>query len=75
MNLDQVIAELREERLRIDRALQALEGLKGTTSKGITSKKNKGPKVTGRKRRTMSKEARAKISAAQKKRWAAHKKH
>ncbi|WP_041855937.1 hypothetical protein [Candidatus Korobacter versatilis] len=65
MDIQSLLAELKHERDRIEQAISALEGLgKGgrTTAKG-----RKG-------RRHMSAEARARISAAMKKRWAARKK-
>jgi hypothetical protein len=60
MDIEAILNKLRHERDQIDRAIQALEG--------STYRNGKRP---GRKRGShMSAEARARMSAAQKKRWA-----
>ena len=69
-DLNSIIKQLEEERSRIDTALTALKGIKAP-SKTI---RNKPSVKVLRKRRTLSAEGRAKIAAAQKKRWAAMKK-
>ena len=56
MNLSQVVAQLKAERDRLDKAIEALSGFGGT---GRTS---------GRKR-TLSAEARERIAKAQRERW------
>jgi hypothetical protein len=63
LNIGEMISELKQERDRIEAAIRALEG---TTSKRTTG--------NGRRKRTMSPEARAKIAAAAKRRWAAARK-
>jgi hypothetical protein len=63
MNVEEIIQSLKEERNRIDAAIAALGG-SGSSSHARTSTNGT------RKRRTMSAEAKARISAAQKKRWA-----
>jgi hypothetical protein len=63
MNVNEILSELREQRDRIDAAINALEKTPRTLSY-----------ATGRKRRIMSPEARAKIAAAQRARWAKQKK-
>ena len=61
-NLSAVLLELRRQRDDLNRAIEALEGLTGTSST---------PRRIGRGgRRRLSPEARARIVAAQKKRWA-----
>ena len=62
MDITSIVAELREQRDRLDAAISALErtnGATATTRTGHTSKRH------------MSAEARARISAGLKKRWAA----
>src|SRR5947209_13879747 len=61
-NLESIVRELKSERDRLDKAIQALSSLNGTSSKTTTR-----PQFDGRK---MSAAARARISAAQKARWA-----
>lgn len=63
MNIGEMINELKQERDRIEAAIRALEG---TSYKRTTG--------NGRRKRTMSPEARAKIAAAAKRRWAAARK-
>ncbi len=64
MDTQSIVSELEAERERLDTAISALQG----------SRYDK-PRGKGRRgRRTMSAEARRKISLAQKKRWAAQKK-
>jgi hypothetical protein len=63
LNIGEMINELKQERDRIEAAIRALEG--------ATSKRATG---NGRRKRTMSPEARAKIAAAAKRRWAAARK-
>ena len=79
MNVTEIVRQLRDERSRLDAAIQALEGVggasapikrrgrpPGTTNKPATG----GPK----KRRGMSAAARKRIAEAMRKRWAAAKK-
>jgi outer membrane protein TolC len=67
MQIDQVLAQLRAERARIQTAIDALSPLVGA---GKTAATRRGRP----RRRVMSADARRKISEAQKKRWAARKK-
>jgi hypothetical protein len=62
MNVEQIVAELRGERDRLDQAIAALEGSNQDGRRG---------RAGGRRR--MSASARARISAAQKARWAKQK--
>lgn len=55
-DLGAVLAQLKEERAKLDQAIEALSG--GKSSRG------------GRSRRTLSVAARKKIAAAQRARWA-----
>ena len=73
-NLANVVQQLRKERDQtqkrigqLDKALKALSGLGGVRgTAGIRG----SPQVSGAKRRTMSAEARKRIAAAQRARWA-----
>jgi hypothetical protein len=56
-NIDGIIQELRQERARIDQAIQALTSLNGISPKAAPT-------------RTMSAAARRRIAAAQRARWA-----
>jgi hypothetical protein len=69
MDTNELIKELTAERDRIDAAIKLLSGLGSTTS----TKATKAVKPA-RKRKKMSKEGRARIAEAQRKRWAAAKK-
>ena len=62
MSVEQIVAELRSERDRLDQAIAALEG-----------SNQDGRRGRPRGRRRMSAAARARISAAQKARWAKQK--
>ena len=66
MNISEVVQQLREQRNKIDAAIQALEGI------GRKGKRLGRP--PGSKRRTMSAAARKRISQAMKARWAERKK-
>ncbi len=65
MDTASILEQLKEERDRLDKAIQSLEGIGG----GAVGKR-KGRKPG----RHMSAEARARIGAAMKKRWAERKK-
>ncbi len=65
MKIDQILGELKAERDRLDRAIAALEG----AARGVAAPAKRGR----RRRRHMSAEARRKIGAAMKKRWAERK--
>jgi len=64
LDIQSLLAELKQERDRIEQAISALEGLGGT---------RKGPGKGRRGRRHMSADARARISKAMKLRWAQRK--
>jgi hypothetical protein len=74
MDIQGIVAQLRQEASRIERAIAALVGLDSQPARrGRPPKKKQGVKAGGRKRRTMSASARAKIAAAQRARWAKQK--
>jgi hypothetical protein len=74
MDIQGIVAQLRQEASRIEHAIAALAGLNSQQARrGRPRKVNKGVKASGRKRRTMSASARAKIAAAQRARWAKQK--
>ena len=67
VNLDRILAELRDERDRLNQAISALEG------QGVKGGR-RGAGVGGpRRRRRMSPDARRRISEMMKKRWAERK--
>src|SRR5664280_2171862 len=74
MDIQGIVTQLRQEVSRIEQAIAALAGLGSQPAR-----RGRPPKVTarveagGRKRRTMSASARAKIAAAQRTRWAKQK--
>jgi hypothetical protein len=73
MDIPNVLSELQAERNRLDRVITALEGL----SSDSAPRRGRPPKQsspTAPHKKTMSVAARAKISAAQKARWAKRRK-
>ena len=76
MDIQNVLADLRRERARLDAAIEALQGLGSGRKRGpgrpVGSGKAKA--ATGRRRRHMSAAARKRISEMMKKRWAERKK-
>jgi hypothetical protein len=73
LSINQIVAELTAERNRIDQAIAALEGSDSSSRprRGRPPKAHSSQATPGK--RTMSAAARAKISAAQKARWAKQK--
>jgi len=69
MDLASIVAQLRQERARLDQAIAALEGGQTARRPGRPPKSASAPKVAQRGPRHMSAAARAKISAAAKARW------
>ena len=65
MDTNRILAELRAERDRIDRAIAAIEGLNSTGRRRAV----RAPRAI-RKRRTFSAATRARMAAAQRDRWA-----
>ena len=68
MSVDNILAQLKVERARIDAAIKALSVIAPTKSVKANSTSTKP-----RKRRKLSAEARKRIADAQRKRWAAQK--
>ena len=74
MDRQAVVMQLKEELARINAAISALESLDAPTARRGRPRKSSGISPTsGPKRRTMSAEAREKIAAAQRRRWAKQK--
>jgi len=81
MDTNRILADLRAERNRIDRAITALEALNGTAARTTTERRAR-PTATAaqpatkqpRVRRRMSAAGRKRISEAAKKMWAERKK-
>ena len=74
MDIQEVVAQLRQELSLIDRAIAALEGIGQTKPRrGRPPKSASAVPSTVPKRRRMSASARAKIAAAQRARWAKQK--
>jgi len=74
MDIESVVAQLRQEAGRIQQAIAALVGLgPAAPRRGRPPKKSEVVQTTEQKRRTMSASARAKIAAAQRARWAKQK--
>jgi len=74
VNLQQVVAELKAERDRIERAIAAIEGLNSTGRRRRGRPLGSANALKKRGHRHMSAEARKRISEATKRRWAAWRK-
>lgn len=75
MDIQQIVADLKSERDRIDAAIRALEGTrKSGRGPGRPVGSGKRSSTAGRRRRTMSPAARKRISEMMKLRWAERKK-
>jgi hypothetical protein len=74
MDRNEIVAALDDEISRLQRARSLLTGTKRNVTQAVTSFAFGANQGKTRKRRKLSAEARARISAAQKKRWAAQKK-
>lgn len=73
MDVTSLLAEIDSEIARLQQARAALVTL-GGAEKRVPGRPRKNEVAVAPKKRTMSPEARARIAAAQKKRWAAQKK-
>ena len=71
MDIQSIVAQLKQELGRIEKAIAALAGLDHSALRRGRAPK---PSKSTRRRRTMSAAARAKIAAAQRARWAKQKK-
>ena len=74
MGLNEIVAALDDEINRLEQVRSLLAGAKGNVNHAATSFAFGANHAEPRKRRHLSAEARARIAAAQKKRWAAQKK-
>jgi hypothetical protein len=75
LDLERIIADLKQERDRLSRAIAELEGTNARRTDKKSSVLTPGRPVTkGKKRGGMSAEGRWRISLAMKKRWAERKK-
>jgi hypothetical protein len=74
MGLNEIVAALEDEISRLEQVRSLLAGTKGDVTQAATSFAFGANQGKPRKRRRLSAEARARIAAAQKKRWAAQKK-
>jgi hypothetical protein len=74
MDIQGIVAQLRQEASRIEHAIAALVGLGSKPARrGRPPKVSHARRASGQKRFTMSAAARAKIAAAQRARWAKQK--
>jgi hypothetical protein len=75
MDIQSIVAQLRQEAIRIEQAIEALVGFGSHPARRGPGRPAGSKNATAGKpkRRTMSASARAKISAAQKARWAKQK--
>jgi len=74
MNIQTVLADLKKERMRLDAAIEALEGLGSGSKRGPGRPAGSGKARGAPKGRHMSAAARKRISEMMKKRWAERKK-
>ena len=79
MNVNEIVLQLRDERSRLDAAIQALEGVGGAAAakrrgRPPGSANKLTPAASGPKRRIMSAAARKRIAESMRKRWAVAKK-
>jgi hypothetical protein len=72
MNLTKILAELRNNRTRIEKAIDAIESLNHSTGRRKARTASR-PSVPKHRRRHLSAAARRKLSVLMKKRWAAGK--
>jgi len=74
MDIQSIVAQLRQEASRIEQAIAALEEVDSQTARrGRPSKVSQAKSASGQKRRRMSTAARARIGAAKKAWWARQK--
>jgi hypothetical protein len=74
MGLNEIVAALDDEISRLQQVRSLLAGTKGGVTRAATSFAFGANQAKPRKRRHLSAEARERIAAAQRKRWAAQKK-
>ena len=74
MGINEIVAALDDEINRLQQVRSLLAGTKGSVTNATTSFALGANQAKPRKRRQLSAEARERIAAAQRKRWAAQKK-
>jgi hypothetical protein len=75
LNLERIVADLKQERDRLSRAIGELEGTNSSRTAKTTSVAVSRPPVSkGKKRGGLTPEGRRRLSLAMKKRWAERKK-
>ena len=74
MDIQNVLADLKRERARLDAAIEALQGLGSGRKRGPGRPAGSGKPKAAKGRRHMSPAARKRISEMMKKRWAERKK-
>jgi DNA-binding helix-hairpin-helix protein with protein kinase domain len=75
LDLERIVADLKQERDRLNRAIAELEGVNSPRAAKKTSvAKRRPPALKGRKRGGLTPEGRRRLSLAMKKRWAERKK-
>ena len=74
MGINEIVAALDDEISRLEQVRSLLAGTKGSVTHAATSFVFGANQAKPRKRRHLSAEARERIAAAQRKRWAAQKK-
>jgi hypothetical protein len=75
LDLARIIADLKQERERISRAIAALEGSASTLGeKKVDGAAQGGPASEGKQRRGITPEGRRRLSLAMRKRWAERRK-
>jgi hypothetical protein len=72
LDLQNILSELKAERDRIVRAIEALGGI--ASSSAVTKKRAGGARGLGRRRGGITPEGRKRLSEAMKKRWAERRK-
>src|ERR1035437_751473 len=72
LDLQKILSELKAERDRIDRAIEALDGI--ASSSAVTKKRAGGGRSPGRRCGGITPEGRRRLSEAMKKRWAERRK-
>ncbi|MGO9606531.1 MAG: hypothetical protein ACLQAT_24595 [Candidatus Binataceae bacterium] len=74
MNIDNILAELKKERDKFDRAIAALEGIGGSVLRKPDARNGRRKLAKKQKRGGITPAGRKRLSEAMKKRWAVRKK-
>lgn len=75
--LSMALVGYEQQKLKIDEKIREIKGLLGgaaSSKKAPQASDASAPAATGKRKRTLSAEARKRIATAQKKRWAEHRK-